>query len=196
MYDKSEDQKIKQIQKENANRGSNDQSSLPGMKILTHCISQNANDGSRGNGSLALFITPARKASETFERAFSFLLDRSGSMDGEPYAAETKALQLTIGKLRSNDRLGIFVFDHNQIYFRSQTHSFTKDEAMSRSNAQRNKKVDSRRTEKSGLRTFLTLGIESFCNWFFLEVMFCMYKKNKRNVNERKMFLCVSFFFY
>ena len=253
MYDKSEDQKIKQIQKENANRGPNEQIPLPGMKILTHCICQSANDGSSGNGSLALFMTPAHKPSKTFGRAFYFLLDRSGSMGGEPYAEATKALELAIGKLRSSDRFGICAFDHNQIYFRSQTHLFTKDEAMSRSNGQRNvldwmndlqperggtamlepitqalqileksellpflvlitdgavhnereicEKVDSRRTKKSGLRTrVLTLGIGSYCNWFFLKVMFvaCVYciKKTKRTLIEEKRFCVYPFVFF
>eukprot|EP01084_Bolivina_argentea_P170972 296231_1 len=58
--------------------------SVKSENIEAHCIREiDINDPT--SGSLCIFITPPSTLNTTFGRAFFFLLDRSGSMVGEPF---------------------------------------------------------------------------------------------------------------
>jgi Ca-activated chloride channel family protein len=71
------------------------------------------------NGAFALFVTPPTTSGIKgyFKRNLIFLLDKSGSMTGEPYKEATRSLLSALDTLHSTDKFSIVVFDHQQIVF-------------------------------------------------------------------------------
>ena len=90
--------------------------SVKSEKIRAHCIREEDIDDPN-SGSLCLFITPPASLSTTFGRAFFFLLDRSGSMIGEPFPEATRALNRALDRLRPSDQFNVCAFDHRQNYY-------------------------------------------------------------------------------
>ncbi|ETO27231.1 hypothetical protein RFI_09902, partial [Reticulomyxa filosa] len=68
--------------------------------------------------SMCVFVTPPVNLAATFGRAVFFLLDRSGSMVGEPFQEATRALFRGLDRLRERDQFAICAFDHRQLYFK------------------------------------------------------------------------------
>merc|ERR1712176_722282 len=90
--------------------------SVKSEKIRAHCIREEDVDDP-DSGSLCLFVTPPASLSTTFGRAFFFLLDRSGSMVGEPFREATRALNRALDRLRPSDTFNVCAFDHRQNYY-------------------------------------------------------------------------------
>lgn len=187
-------------------------------KILAHCIHQK-DMYDENCGTLCLMVTPPTLIKTTFGRAFFFLLDRSGSMVGQPYEEAVRALFCALDKLRPSDVFNCCAFDHRQIYFNSlndyqllaandnnkavckewlQNFSPERGGTIMDEPIERALQVLEKTTllpflmlitdgavsnerdicghiqelQKGNLRTrFLTIGIGSFCNWFFLKVL-------------------------
>jgi len=68
-------------------------------------------------GSFLLFVTPPTDPQPHFGRNIIFLIDRSGSMSGEPYANAAKALATALQGLGQGDRFNICSFDDRREYF-------------------------------------------------------------------------------
>ncbi|ETO29251.1 hypothetical protein RFI_07874 [Reticulomyxa filosa] len=184
-------------------------------KIIAHAITRNDDNTDKpDSNSLCVFVTPPMALTTTFGRAIFFLLDRSGSMEGEPFQEATRALYRGLDRLRDSDQFAICSFDHRQCYFRPTLVSGTKEnvnaakswiqqygpenggtvidvpiekalEVLEASEllpfivlvtdgaVQNEKEICNDILEKQHLRTrILTLGIGSYCNWFFLKVIF------------------------
>ena len=188
----------------------------------------------RNSGSIVLFVTPPTKLETTFGRAFFFLLDRSGSMVGEPYREATRALQRALDRLRPSDQFNVCAFDHRQAYYSPTLMSASPENITNckqwvktyqperggttmdapikraietlessellpfivlitdgavqnereicqdierRSNTSGNNNINSKLesndpTQSSSMRTrIITLGIGSYCNWYFLKML-------------------------
>ena len=83
---------------------------------MAHCIQETDIDDPN-SGSLCIFITPPATLNTTFGRAFFFLLDRSGSMMGEPFREAQRALTRALDRLRPSDQFNICAFDHRDTYY-------------------------------------------------------------------------------
>jgi uncharacterized protein YegL len=69
-------------------------------------------------GNFLLFVTPPSvDEPNRFHRRMFFLLDRSGSMTGEPYQEATRALIRGLSFLDETDEFAIISFDHNWVSF-------------------------------------------------------------------------------
>ena len=70
--------------------------------------------------SFTLVVSPptAEKLSMQYGKAVVFLIDRSGSMHGEPMTQAKNALLLAVQMLTSNDFFNIVQYDHEQVYWR------------------------------------------------------------------------------
>lgn len=65
-----------------------------------------------------MFVTPPEiNATQTFGRKVVFVLDKSGSMAGEPIDAARQALCVGIQSLNDNDFFTIIAFSERQYYF-------------------------------------------------------------------------------
>lgn len=53
-----------------------------------------------------------------FARSMVFLLDRSGSMAGEPLNAAKRALEMGLSLLQPQDCFAVVAFDHEQIWWK------------------------------------------------------------------------------
>ena len=93
--------------------------SVKSDKIMAHCI-QETDIANNNNGSLCIFITPPAILNATFQRAFYFLLDKSGMMAGQPYDQIIRGLNRVLSRLRSTDLFNICLFDHKQVYYEKQ----------------------------------------------------------------------------
>jgi len=186
--------------------------SVKSERIQAHCI-QEVDMDDVNSGSLCIFITPPATLSTTFGRAFFFLLDRSGSMVGEPYREATRALNRALDRLRPSDQFNVCAFDHRQVYFQPSLvpankemltnckqwiHSYqperggtTLDAPITAALQQLEKsdllpfivlitdgavhnerEICEKIESNKKMRTrFLTLGIGSYCNWFFLKML-------------------------
>lgn len=87
-------------------------------------------------GSFLLFVTPPSvdNAHRFFNRNMVFLLDRSGSMTGDPFIEATKALKKGLDSLEEHDRFNIIVFDHRQVSFQKRCVSATRNNITSAKN--------------------------------------------------------------
>jgi hypothetical protein len=65
-------------------------------------------------GSFLLHVTPPTQALPRFRRNIIFVVDRSGSMTGEPYAQATRALGVALDGLGHGDSFNIVSFDDLQ----------------------------------------------------------------------------------
>lgn len=90
--------------------------SVKSESIQAHCIRQQDPDDEK-KGSMCVFITPPAQLNTTFGRAFFFLVDRSGSMVGEPFREATRALNRSLDRLRPSDKFCVCAFDHRQVYY-------------------------------------------------------------------------------
>jgi len=186
--------------------------SVKSEKIRAHCIREvDVHDPS--NGSLCLFVTPPAALTTTFGRAFFFLLDRSGSMVGEPFREATRALNRALDRLRPSDTFNVCAFDHRQSYYqpmlcpantenlnncKTWISTYVPERGGTTLDAPINAALDQleqtdllpfivlitdgavhnereiceklERDKKMRTR-FLTLGIGSFCNWYFLKTL-------------------------
>jgi hypothetical protein len=72
-----------------------------------------------GKGTFTLFVTPPSLESLRvfFARNMIFLLDRSGSMTGEPFSEACRALVSALSVLRPTDQFTIVAFDHRMEFF-------------------------------------------------------------------------------
>ncbi|ETO24317.1 hypothetical protein RFI_12843 [Reticulomyxa filosa] len=180
--------------------------------IVVHAISKKDEETEQKDShSMCVFVTPPISLSKTFGRAIFFILDRSGSMTGEPFQEATRALYRGLDRLREIDMFGVCSFDHRQMYFKQTLISATKEnvnaakawiqqygptkggtvmdapiekalEVLEESDllpfimlitdgAVHNEKEICNEIKQKQIRTrFLTLGIGSYCNWFFLKV--------------------------
>ena len=182
--------------------------------IIANCIEQ-PDPLNKGSGSFCLFVTPPSSIQTTFGRSFYFLLDRSGSMVGEPYLQAVRALSRALDRLRSSDTFNICAFDHRQIHYSSVLVSANKSNTLNAKEwlkryvperggtvidaplntalqcldksellpfvvlitdgAVHNEReicADIKDRQSNHLRTrILTLGIGSYCNWFFLKML-------------------------
>eukprot|EP01084_Bolivina_argentea_P250608 419975_1 len=186
--------------------------SVKSAKIQAHCIHETDIDNTN-NGSLCIFITPPVTLNTTFGRSFFFLLDRSGSMVGEPFREATRALNRALDRLRPSDQFNVCAFDHRQVYYQPSLVPANKEmltncktwittyvperggttmdapintalEQLEKSDllpfivlvtdgAVHNEREICEKIESNKkMRTrFLTLGIGSYCNWFFLKML-------------------------
>jgi hypothetical protein len=72
-----------------------------------------AEEDGKDGGTFCLFVTPPMQAAhEHYHRNIVFLLDRSGSMTGDPYLEATRALEGGLRTLGPGDMFTIVVFDH------------------------------------------------------------------------------------
>lgn len=71
------------------------------------------------SGSFVCFINPCAEIDGIFPKDIIFLIDRSGSMTGEPMTNAKKGLKFAINSLQEHDRFGIVAYDHEQSYFRA-----------------------------------------------------------------------------
>merc|ERR1712154_575416 len=101
--------------------------SVKADKTQAHCIKEVDIDDPN-SGSLCIFITPPATLNTTFGRAFFFLLDRSGSMVGEPFREATRALNRALDRLRPSDQFNVCAFDHRQVYYQPQLVPANKDQ--------------------------------------------------------------------
>lgn len=170
-------------------------------------------------GSFVLFVTPptANTANKFFNRNIIFLLDRSGSMTGEPFAEATKALIIAIESLQPGDKFSIVAFDHDQRIFSDSVLEASERQfdrarkwielqapvgggtdiqtpltwALQVLNSQVDKasqhlscvvlitdgcvseerNIVNRISKSIGESRIYTLGIGSYCNWFFLKIL-------------------------
>jgi len=90
--------------------------SVKSKSIQAHCIRE-THDEDEKTGSMCVFITPPKQPNTTFGRAFFFLVDRSGSMVGEPFREATRALNRSLDRLRPSDMFCVCAFDHRQVYY-------------------------------------------------------------------------------
>eukprot|EP00485_Elphidium_margaritaceum_P000756 CAMPEP_0202688042 /NCGR_PEP_ID=MMETSP1385-20130828/3579_1 /ASSEMBLY_ACC=CAM_ASM_000861 /TAXON_ID=933848 /ORGANISM="Elphidium margaritaceum" /LENGTH=718 /DNA_ID=CAMNT_0049342919 /DNA_START=32 /DNA_END=2188 /DNA_ORIENTATION=- len=186
--------------------------SVKSEEIQAHCV-QEVDVEDADSGSLCIFITPPVKLSTTFGRAFFFLLDRSGSMVGEPYREAIRALNRALDRLRPSDQFNVCAFDHEQVFFQDALVAADKatiqrckqwiDEyppnrggtvmnvPIERALAHlescellpfvvlitdgavaNEREICKQLEENKDLRSrFITLGIGSYCNWFFLKTL-------------------------
>eukprot|EP01084_Bolivina_argentea_P183569 316736_1 len=186
--------------------------SVKGEKIQAHCIREIDIDD-ENSGALCIFITPPATLSTTFGRAFFFLLDRSGSMVGEPFREATRALNRALDRLRPSDQFNVCAFDHRQVYYQPQLVPANKEmltncktwittyvperggttmdapinyalEQLEKSDllpfvvlitdgaVHNEREICEKIEQNKKMRTrFLTLGIGSYCNWFFLTML-------------------------
>jgi len=74
--------------------------------------------GNEEEGNFLLFVTPPMKTGECkINRKMFFLLDRSGSMTGEPYVEATRALLQGLQTIKASDHFAIILFDHTVLSF-------------------------------------------------------------------------------
>eukprot|EP00486_Rosalina_sp_Unknown_P002218 CAMPEP_0201575932 /NCGR_PEP_ID=MMETSP0190_2-20130828/21376_1 /ASSEMBLY_ACC=CAM_ASM_000263 /TAXON_ID=37353 /ORGANISM="Rosalina sp." /LENGTH=670 /DNA_ID=CAMNT_0048006147 /DNA_START=227 /DNA_END=2239 /DNA_ORIENTATION=+ len=186
--------------------------SVKSEKTMAHCI-QETDIEDPNSGSLCLFITPPATLNTTFGRAFFFLLDRSGSMVGEPFREATRALNRALDRLRPSDQFNVCAFDHRQVYYQPSLVPANKEmltncktwittyvperggttmdapinyalEQLEKSDllpfvvlitdgaVQNEREICEKIEQNKKMRTrFLTLGIGSYCNWFFLKML-------------------------
>eukprot|EP00462_Mataza_sp_D1_P020559 CAMPEP_0175130936 /NCGR_PEP_ID=MMETSP0087-20121206/6267_1 /TAXON_ID=136419 /ORGANISM="Unknown Unknown, Strain D1" /LENGTH=669 /DNA_ID=CAMNT_0016413177 /DNA_START=95 /DNA_END=2105 /DNA_ORIENTATION=- len=70
------------------------------------------------NNFLLFVLPPTRVAQKSnFTRHMVFLLDRSGSMIGEPHSEATRALGMALRNLSPTDKFTVVVFDHEMLAF-------------------------------------------------------------------------------
>jgi len=82
----------------------------------THSYNENKEE----QGTFALFVTPPTMESVQgfFGRNLVFLLDRSGSMSGEPWNEAKRALHSALSSLSPSDRFTIVAFDHREVHWK------------------------------------------------------------------------------
>ena len=68
-------------------------------------------------GSFALFVSPPSQPVGQLARHVVFVIDRSGSMTGEPYEEACRALDVAMMDLRPGDWFNVVAFDGNQSVF-------------------------------------------------------------------------------
>jgi hypothetical protein len=91
--------------------------SIPTTQILGTCIKETTflhAQTQQEEGNFVLFVSPPSISSiqNYFGRRFVFILDRSGSMSGGPYAEAVTALQNCLNLLGPLDSFTLIVFDH------------------------------------------------------------------------------------
>ena len=99
--------------------------SMSSSEIVSSCIKQvthPASSSQEEEGSFLLHVTPpaatsALAKSSQYSRQLIFLLDRSGSMGGEPYVEASRALTVALSNLKPVDQFTIVAFDHRQEWF-------------------------------------------------------------------------------
>jgi hypothetical protein len=71
----------------------------------------------REEGSFVVFVAPpsVERIEKQFRRNFIFLIDRSGSMSGQPYEEALRGLRVALSKLGPYDKFNIMAFDHNMM---------------------------------------------------------------------------------
>ena len=85
--------------------------SVASDSILASCIVEQAEGNDEG--SFLCFVTPPAADPDTnFTRDIIFVMDRSGSMVGEPYQEAVKALSVGLKKLNKGEFFNVIVFDH------------------------------------------------------------------------------------
>lgn len=76
------------------------------------------NDALVESGTFLMHITPPSDGGDGFfSRNMVFMLDRSGSMTGQPFSEATRALCIALGMLKPCDKFTIISFDHRQVIF-------------------------------------------------------------------------------
>jgi len=87
-------------------------------EISSRCIIAPPEQNSWDNrGSFVTFVNPPMQADTNVPRDIIFLMDRSGSMAGQPWEFAARALQEGLNTLRQGDRFGIVMFDHEASFF-------------------------------------------------------------------------------
>eukprot|EP01083_Nonionella_stella_P295751 1005054_1 len=66
-------------------------------------------------GTFCLFLTPPVAPAGMFGRDIVFLVDRSGSMHGEPFNEAARGIEFAFGQMHEFDRFNVIMFDHEQI---------------------------------------------------------------------------------
>lgn len=171
-------------------------------------------------GNFLLFVTPPslENLDGFFSRDIIFLLDRSGSMTGDPYSEAVRSLFVALQTLKETDRFNISAFDHKQVWFSPDIVDATQQNVakalswirgfppqgggtdihtplstslkkLNESNQSNNNLImpfvmlitdgcvaDERQichyvNGHCNRVRLLTLGIGSFCNWFFLKML-------------------------
>jgi len=79
-------------------------------KETTPCVFSGVDDAGAGR-VLALIPSPAFGATANAPRRLVFVVDRSGSMDGQPMAQALQAVRACLGALSEEDAFGIVAFD-------------------------------------------------------------------------------------
>lgn len=66
------------------------------------------------HGTFALFVTPPTPETiqTFFGRNFVFLIDKSGSMTGDPWNEAVRGLEAALATLRAADNFTVCAFDH------------------------------------------------------------------------------------
>jgi len=72
-------------------------------------------NGDEGETSFTLTINPPIVSEGRFPRDIIFLVDRSGSMGGNPYQSLVKGLEYALLSLGSGDRFNVICFDHDLV---------------------------------------------------------------------------------
>jgi uncharacterized protein YegL len=81
--------------------------------ILTNCL----NDSASQCFSMVVAPPPADKVTTQWHKHIVFLIDRSGSMHGQPIANAKAALKEAIVTLNEGDFFNIIQFDHEQVWW-------------------------------------------------------------------------------
>lgn len=76
-------------------------------------------DSKGKQGTMVTFVTPPshKKRGRAPPRSIYFLLDRSGSMIGEPFTEAKRALEQSINLLNTQDYFNVCAFDHRQLCY-------------------------------------------------------------------------------
>lgn len=78
-----------------------------------------------GRGSFLLMVSPpGPECSTPFARSVVFMLDRSGSMEGEPLSGAKAALAAGLGTLTRHDQFTVVAFDHEQLWWTGESRFF------------------------------------------------------------------------
>jgi Ca-activated chloride channel family protein len=86
--------------------------SMQSKEILPTLVCEAA-EGEEEEGNFLLFVTPPSTPSEhRYGRNMVFLLDRSGSMTGQPYREASRALVHAFSSLKVSDYFTVVCFDH------------------------------------------------------------------------------------
>eukprot|EP00160_Parvularia_atlantis_P015623 Unigene4553_Nuclearia_a/m.13904 Unigene4553_Nuclearia_a/g.13904 ORF Unigene4553_Nuclearia_a/g.13904 Unigene4553_Nuclearia_a/m.13904 type:complete len:658 (+) Unigene4553_Nuclearia_a:34-2007(+) len=82
-------------------------------------------------GNFSVFITPPEiNATTTFGRKVVFVMDKSGSMTGDPIIGARNALSYGINSLNANDMFTVICFSEHQYYFAQELVQATEEQRV------------------------------------------------------------------